>query len=472
MAMKRITKRWILNSLVVILFILITAQILFAFGIRGYYYNSVKQILTSNVKSNITLLETYFQDSSVDLTTEVRNIVSNFNAKDIMELMVIDANGNIVLSSSGFNQSSKMYMPDFNDAMSSDSGYGEFQGNINGENVMAVTYIPSIIEENIAAMRVVTSLELVDQQIVRFIIILTIFCLAIIFFVAFSSSYFINSIVIPVGDISKTATKIAKGDFKVRLKKKRDDEIGDLCDVINHMAEELETSEKLKNDFISSVSHELRTPLTAIKGWGETLNSGDLDKETMQKGMGVILGETQRLSTMVEELLDFSRIQSGRMQLKMEKVDIIAELSDVVLMFTERAKRENIALIYAEREDIILITGDRDRLRQVFINVIDNALKYSNPNGTVTISTKYNQEYFVALVSDNGVGIDKEDLPKIKTKFFKGNTTRRGSGIGLAVADEIITLHGGAIDIRSEKGVGTTVTIVLPLKFNPPEQSV
>ena len=166
----------------------------------------------------------------------------------------------------------------------------------------------------------------------------------ILLLVLFSSSYFINSIVNPVGEVGETARRIAQGDFRARLTKKNDDEIGELCDIINYMAEELGAAETMKNDFISSVSHELRTPLTAIQGWGETiLSDGGEDKETLQKGMKVIISETDRLSSMVEELLDFSRMQSGRLKLILSRMDPVAELSEAVIMYTERAKRDGIS---------------------------------------------------------------------------------------------------------------------------------
>ncbi len=233
------------------------------------------------------------------------------------------------------------------------------------------------------------------------------------------------------------------------------------------MADELANADKVKNDFISSVSHELRTPLTAIKGWGETLRDADAgDKELIQKGMQVIIGETERLSSMVEDLLDFSRMQTGRLSLIMSRMDLVAELSEAVLMFTERAKREGLSLLYDEPEIFLTVIGDKNRLRQVFVNILDNALKYSDSGDTVEVTAKAQGDFAVITIADTGIGISKEDLPNVKAKFFKANSTRRGSGIGLAVADEIINLHGGKLTLDSVEGKGTTVTIQIPLSVN------
>lgn len=219
----------------------------------------------------------------------------------------------------------------------------------------------------------------------------------------------------------------------------------------------------MQNEFISSVSHELRTPLTAIRGWSETLAEPSMrDDEMLNKGMNVILGETNRLSGMVEELLDFSRLQNGRLTVARTKTDLLAELEDAVMIYTERAKRDKKTLLVNEPEAVSFVLGDGDRLKQVFINIIDNALKYSEEGGVVMVDVKERDGYIIVRASDTGCGIAPEDLPRIKEKFFKANMTRRGSGIGLAVADEIVRMHDGELLVESQLGVGTTVTVRIP----------
>jgi signal transduction histidine kinase len=271
-----------------------------------------------------------------------------------------------------------------------------------------------------------------------------------------------KSIITPISEIGATAKRIAQGDFKARILKSNDDEIGRLCDTINDMAVELGTAEKMKNDFISSVSHELRTPLTAIKGWAETMQSGENDKEMNERGMSIIIHESERLSGIVEELLDFSRMQSGRMTLTMDKIDILAELGEAVYMFSERAKNEGKFLLYEEPAMLSPVLGDINRLRQVFVNVIDNALKYTSEGGTISVTVLEADGFIRVVISDNGCGIPAEHLPNVKKKFYKANQTVRGSGIGLALADEIMALHSGSLEIESQENVGTAVTIRIP----------
>ena len=305
-------------------------------------------------------------------------------------------------------------------------------------------------------------MEATDRQVFVWTVGLLIVGVAVLFFVVMSGSYFINSIVNPVKEISTTARRVAKGDFDARLEKKYDDEIGELCDTINSMAQELGTSEKLKNDFISSVSHELRTPLTAIKGWAETMQVSEDNPEVIRKGVIIIAKESERLSGLVEELLDFSRFQSGRMTLMMDKVDLLAELDEAVYLFDDRAARGHIRLECDEPENLAPVWGDRNRLRQVFVNILENAIKYSDEGGLVQVTASESAEELIVRIADNGCGIAPEDLPKVKEKFYKANMTRGGSGIGLAVADEIVRLHHGSLELASEPEKGTEVTIRLP----------
>ena len=468
MAVKKITKRWLLNSLGVILVILMALEIVIAFSIKDYYYGSVEKVIRAQSETVSGLLSKYYSEGTGDYEDYFRGIVTSFEKRNIMELMAIDENGSVVLTSSGFIPERSSLTPDCFEAGHNIGKTADYIGEINGETVMSVTVVPEGSTDEFASFRLVTSMENVDRQILIAIIGTSLIGIAIIFFVVVSGSYFINSIVNPVGQISETAKKIAEGDFNAKIEKKTDDEIGELCETINYMADELGATERMKNDFISSVSHELRTPLTAIKGWAEMLEDSSkdqsIDSKTLERGMGVIIGETERLSVMVEELLDFSRLQSGRMVLQPMKLDIIAELSEAVLTFEQRAIREKKALIYDENDDIIPVMGDKNRLRQVFVNIIDNALKYSDEGGSVTISAIRLENGFVDIVvKDTGIGIPADQLEKVKTKFFKGNATRRGSGIGLAVADEIIRMHGGEILLDSVEGEGTTVTIRLPI---------
>lgn len=459
---KSITNRWIFNNFFVILLILVVIELSFVFAIQSFYYSSAREYMKSRVNEIAGVLTIYSQDNSTNFSGEIREMVESFSDKEKMELMVINSKGKVVLTSSGFSPGEVMTMPDYETMKNNVESIGmDISKQSSGEKVIAMSYPISTINSDYSAIRVVSSLTEIDAHITNLIILVTCVCIVVLLLMMFSGMYFVGSIVKPIQQISNIATKYATGNFSVRIKNDSQDEIGSLCVAINNMADELSTAETMKNEFISSVSHELRTPLTAIKGWAETLNEGD-DPEMMQKGIGVIIGETERLSRMVEELLDFSRMQNGRFSLQKENMDILAELGEAVLIYTERARREGLDIIYNEPEMLPIVFGDKSRIKQVFINIIDNAIKYSSCGGTVTIEATENEGNVQIAVADMGCGINETDLSRIKTKFYKANHTKRGSGIGLAVADEIVTMHGGTLTVLSQEGVGTTVVITLP----------
>lgn len=444
---------------------LMSVLLAFSVFINFYYYNSAKQYISSRLNMISGMLSQYYTDNPASFTSEVRSIVENWSEKNKMELMTVSGGGQVSMTSSGFAPTYDVLTQDYYDALQSGSS-GTFTGRLpSGEKVIAISIVTPDTAGEFSVIRLVASTERVDRHIAALIIIAAVICGAILALMMFSGMYFVKSIVIPVRQIGATARRYARGDFSVRIPVKSDDEIGELCDIVNKMADELSQSEAMRNEFISGVSHELRTPLTAIKGWAETIGSMPDDSETIVKGMRVITSETERLSQMVEELLDFSRMQNGKFTLNKGNVDILAELGDAVLIYAEKAKKEGIELVYAEPEDLPAVYGDRNRLRQVFINVIDNAIKYSEKGGLVTVQAILADENKIEIeVSDTGCGISPEDLPKIKTKFFRANHNKRGSGIGLAVADEIITMHSGTLEVFSEQGMGTTVVIMLPVK--------
>ena len=471
---KGITKRWMLNTLSVILTIIISIVVCLIFLVTYLFQSSVEQSL-SNTSSELSLVFSgYTSDSSTSFASSARDYVENFKKKEQMEVMVINSTGRVVMTSTGFIPSDDTTLTDFDQAKESADGYAFWNGKLSsGESAMSVTRIISNDSGTVVgAIRYIVSMDPVNSRIMLVSGLIIALGLVIISLVIISGLTFIRSIVKPIRNLSHIAAQIAHGDFSAseKIEHKYDDEIGDLCDAVSDMAKDLQTTEQMKNDFISRVSHELRTPLTAIKGWAETMQlseRGKLDRKTFDKGMGVIIKESTRLTSIVEELLDFSRIQSGRMVLMNEKLDILAEFDETVYMLKERAVKEGKHLLYDEPEAVYPpVYGDRNRLKQVFLNVIDNALKYTPKGGVVAAQVIYSKDepdVIKIVITDTGCGISAEDLPKVKEKFYKANQTVRGSGIGLAVADEIMNLHNGSLDIESGEGVGTTVTLTFPV---------
>lgn len=277
------------------------------------------------------------------------------------------------------------------------------------------------------------------------------------------SNHYIRSVQRSLDEIVEKANKITNGSYGVQIQTKYDDEIGLLADSINEMSMKIKQNEKMQTEFISSLSHELRTPLTAITGWSETLYNGEeLDDDT-RRGVGIIMREGRRLTEMVLELLDFTRIEDGRMTLNIEQTDIRSEFEDTVFMYRSRLAQDGISLEYLENDDDIPeIDCDPERLRQVFLNILDNAAKHGG--GTqILAQICLADQHVIVRIRDHGPGIPEDELPLVKAKFYKGSSKARGSGIGLAVCDEIVQMHGGALILENADGGGTLVTVQLPI---------
>lgn len=282
--------------------------------------------------------------------------------------------------------------------------------------------------------------------------------------VVYANFKFIRSITEPIGEVTDLARRISDGGYGLQAVKAGDDEIGDLTDAINEMSTKICEAEKVQSEFISSVSHELRTPLTAITGWSETMLFDENITGDSRRGLEIIGREAGRLTNMVSDLLEFTRIQDGRFKLTMELVDITAELEDAIMTYSDLLKKENMKLIYEIPEgDIPLINGDPERLRQVFLNILDNAAKYGIGGETIEVHMNCAPDTVSISFRDHGPGIPETELAHVKEKFYKGSSHIRGNGIGLAVCDEIITRHGGELTVANAPGGGTCVTVKLPL---------
>ena len=460
-----IRKRWMVNSISVVLFIVLLAVSAFSAAMGSYYYSTLSESLSQKAENAVQSFN-YFSSGS-SYYEYARSMVSGDPSGDKLEVEYLDSSGQIRFSSSDLTAFRSPGTPDIAEALSQ-GRTSTWTGNdpSTGEHIMAATSPLVVNGEVVGAMRYVTSLRTVDRQIVLIVGASLGVGLAILAMVYFSNLYFVRTIVEPVASITETAKHIAAGSYGVQLKKRFDDEIGDLTDAINDMSLKISQSEKMKNEFISSVSHELRTPLTAINGWAETIMNGEVrDAEDVKKGMGIIVSEARRLTNMVEELLEFSRIQDGRFTLTVEPMDIKAELEDAVYTYREFFRREGIELNYTDcEEEFPLLNGDPERLRQVFCNLLDNAAKHGGSGKRIDTSIAPDGDQVAITIRDYGPGIPEEELPHVKYKFYKGSSKARGSGIGLAVCDEIVTRHEGTLDIGNAEGGGCIVTIRLPIR--------
>lgn len=458
-------KRWLVNN-VSIMIALVAACILVVIVMQAaYYYTNMAYGLESKARTTTDFFENYLSQSYSEYYQSCIQYAQTFEDKDDLELQFLDTDGEIVASSYGEWVGRPPQTSDVTQALAAQKP-AVFRGRdpATGERIMAVS-CPMLYAggEIVGVFRYVSSLRLVDRQIFLAAVITLAVGLLLIAFILLTSSFFIRSILGPVSQITATAKRIAAGSYGVRIPKQYDDEIGELAETINDMSMQIGQAEKTQSEFISSVSHELRTPLTAISGWSETLlGAGELTPET-RRGMLIISREAKRLTGMVEELLEFTRMQNGRFTLNVEKADILAEFEDVIFMYGSRLRQEGITLNYEPCEDDVPeIPCDVSRMRQVFLNILDNAAKHGGDGKRIDAAIAPEMPNVVVRIRDYGSGIPEEELPHVKMKFYKGSSKARGSGIGLAVCEEIVTMHGGVLTLENAEGGGTLVTISIP----------
>lgn len=286
----------------------------------------------------------------------------------------------------------------------------------------------------------------------------------ICFYMIYLIFWFWKNISEPIDRLTVFAAEIASGTYGSKLEDHSENEIGRLTDAINDMSEKVAIAEKSRTDFISQVSHELRTPLTAITGWSETIAYDPAVQGDSLRGIKIISKEAERLTGMVTELLEFTRIQDGRFNLRVEMVDIAEELEDAIFTYGKLMKQAGMSVHYeAPSKDIPMIPGDPERLKQVFLNLLDNAMIHGGDGKMIDVSLDRDGSNVKIVFRDYGNGIPEAELPHVKEKFYKGSSKNRGTGIGLAVCDEIITRHKGRMDIRNADGGGCMVILYLPI---------
>ncbi|MBQ3251718.1 MAG: HAMP domain-containing protein [Oscillospiraceae bacterium] len=431
----------------------------------AYYYSSMESDMRYRARTTTEFFADYLNQSYNQYYQSCITYAQTFEEKDRLELQFINAQGKIVASSHGNWAGESPTTGDIRDAIEKRSITPYYGRNPQtGERIFAVSS-PMIYSngEVIGVLRYVTSTRLLERQVTQIAFISLVALLGVVLVVVYSSNYYLRSIVVPLGQIIEKAQKITNGSYGIQIDTKYNDEIGELANAINEMSMKISENEKIQTEFISSLSHELRTPLTAITGWSETLLSSDNLDEDTSRGMKIIHKEAGRLTDMVISLLDFTRIQDDRMTLNMELTDIQAEFEDTVFMYGSRLAQDGIVIDYIENDQMIPeISCDGKRLRQVFLNILDNAAKHGGDGKKIEAEIFLRDDMVHITIRDYGPGIPEDELPLVKKKFYKGSSKARGTGIGLAVCDEILQMHGGSLELDNAPEGGTVVTISIP----------
>jgi signal transduction histidine kinase len=456
-----IRKRITIGFILIIILTVLVLEALIINIVRVNYYNNLEAGLYSQVKVSCEMYARYFSDAS--LSDNVMNNVDTFWKQTSAQVQILDANGRVLMDSLGYIPGDDERMPDVEKAL--ETGRGAWTGKVpyDSYGIMAVSSPLMVEGKAVGVLRFISTLKGVDED-VRSVSRIFIVVGAVVALISIILSFMLsNSIVNPLKRVTDVAARMASGDINVRSKKTYNDEIGKLSDTLNYLADEINKRDRVKNEFISSISHELRTPLTSIKGWAVTLMEvGGEDRELFTTGLDIIEKECDRLTAMVAELLDFSRLVSGKLTIKKENVQLEEFVSTVGRQLAPRAARDGLDFRVEIEDELPEIQTDGNRLKQVIINVLDNAFRFTPAGGRVIFKSAASGGEVIFTVSDTGCGIPEDELPHIKEKFFKGRNSKLGSGIGLSICDEIIKLMGGSLSIYSTVNKGTKVVIRIP----------
>ena len=459
-------QRWLVNAVLPVFLLVALAVGVYVLGTAQLYYNDMRSGLETRARAAADTFTSYGIKNYSEYYRLATYSAETFDEKDSIELQFINTNGRVQVSSYGLTAGISPGTVDIASASGGNMGFFQGEDAQTGERILSVS-CPIVINSRIVGvLRYVTSLREAEHRILIDALIAALMGILCIALVVLSNALFINNVVEPVAVVSDAARRISGGSYGIRIENRYRDELGELVDNINDMSLKISQAEKIQQEFVSSVSHELRTPLTAISGWAETISvdpGGEI--EQTKRGLGIIIKESKRLTSMVEELLEFTKMQDGRFTLRVETVDPLSELEDAIYTYRELFRQEGIDVGYtAPEEEIPPIAADSERMKQVFCNVLDNAAKHGGAGGRIDVSAAREDDKLVIRVRDYGPGIPPEELPFVKQKFYKGSSKARGSGIGLAVCDEIVQRHNGTFEIENAEDGGAVVTISLPIE--------
>ena len=278
--------------------------------------------------------------------------------------------------------------------------------------------------------------------------------------------FVVHSITNPMSEMARASEKYAKGDFTKRIGHSNISEIDMLAQSLNKMAEDLAKLDQLRVGFVANVSHELKSPLTCMQGYVQAMLDGTIAHEDMPKYLEVVQDETRRLTRLVSDLLDLSKMEAGNMPVNKSRFDICELIRRVIIKFETRIDDKKLDVDVIFNPEQCSVFADPDRIEQVISNLIDNAIKFLEEGGTLSVYTTKGADNVLITVKDNGAGISSDDLPFIFERFYKADkahTSGKGTGLGLSIAQKIIENHGSRITCRSALGEGTEFTFALPL---------
>nr|WP_083430769.1 HAMP domain-containing sensor histidine kinase [Ndongobacter massiliensis] len=447
----------------VLLIVLVTLffEVFSYISVKNYYYSNTADTLYTQARYNAELYLSYLGDE--DLMDVVVKNKNQFYRGNDAQVQILDNSGLVIYDNLGTEQVGTVLKTA--DVIENNSGESvPYVGKVSYSDtpVMSVSYPLRSQVRQVGMLRLTTSLERVNALIRTRVILFMGFGLIIVLLAILIGNLIARSITKPVKELTRVAQKLADGQFQTRAVEDSNDEIGELARTMNFMSANIVKKDQMKNEFISSISHELRTPLTSIKGWAITLQGEKIPPQMNEEGLKIIEKESDRLGAMVEDLLDFSRFSAGKVELAKTSFNIVEVARNIISQFRPRSVEKSVDMLLNYSSESIEVIADADRMKQFFLNILDNALKFTPEGGTILTDVSLVKEHVQITITDTGVGIPEEEIGLVTEKFWKGSSSGSHTGLGLSICEEIIAAHGGELQITSKVGVGTTVRAEFP----------
>lgn len=437
---------------------------IFAYNsIQNYYKQNLIGSMLNQAKINQLIFDNY--TNKYDLSDIIIGDKNAFYRGNVSQVQILDNSGIVLFDSQASDEVGSQLMKA--DVLSSKEGKQGIYKSYNEktkEEVLSISYPLMVNDQQAGILRLTSSLNKVKKKVkadMFFYFLFGIFVLIGAYFLSLVAS---KKLVEPILKLIDVSEKLAQGDFDAKAEVTGKDELSKLGRTLNFMSENIIRREDMKNEFISSVSHELRTPLTSIKGWAITLQSKEIqsDRDMLNQGLSIIESEGDRLSMMVEDLLDFSRLQSSKFKYDKNNIDIVELVKEVHTQLSPRANNEGINFTFTTVYKTLMVYADKNRMKEVFINIIDNAIKFTDKDGNIDILIEVNKDKISISITDDGEGIKEDEIAYVASKFYKGSSSKSQTGLGLSICEEIIKAHDGNMIIKSKYGSGTSVIVEIP----------
>jgi signal transduction histidine kinase len=446
----------------IITFIALVCEGIFLYELNKYYYVSTISDFTKELENDIKYYEKYYNFSGIDKLAN--DFKSDFKYDRNREKQIINEKGMIILSSNLIKRNVEVMQKDYFTSLKGRVGVYKGYGNKSDNEIIAVSVPIKSNDVVVGSIRLVTDITEVNDIVLKQTILSIGIMLAIIGIVWVFSVFLVREITDPIEKIIDDVNEVAKGNYNVKFNvSEKNKEFRVLADSMTNMINEILRTRKLKNEFISSISHEIKTPLTSIKGWSETISyDSEKNSELVNDGIGIISNESDRLIGLVEELLDFSKYEQNQIVLNVRESSIKELIKNISKQYKNILSSKDVKLETKFKHKRDVISLDESKMYQVLINIVDNAVKFKKENNSkINIVVYEEKENVIISIKDNGIGLTNEDREKIFDKFYKVNVNKNGSGIGLSVVKEIISLHKFEIEVKSELDKYTEFKIIM-----------